>query len=270
MTNPLRELNKLGQSVWYDNLNRELLANGRLRKMVEEDGVSGGTSNPSIFEKAIASGDVYDDHIRELAKAGADVPEMFDALTVADVQQSADVFRPAYDATKGADGYASLRPAGRDDRLLQERRDQGRRRHLHARQVLHDLSLDAGDLELDVHQQPVAGHAQDLLERRNALAAERRPASHASIRPPDLLEGQRGDLALSVGRAGQGRVVNDHEVTVGGDAHVEFDSIGTLLAREAERRKGILGGVRVRPAMRDDQRRPLAQPGVRLHRYRGT
>ena len=108
MTNPLRELNKLGQSVWYDNLNRELLVSGKLKRMVDEDGVSGGTSNPSIFEKAIASGDVYDDHIRELAKAGADVPEMFDALTVADVQQSADVFRPAYDATKGADGYASL------------------------------------------------------------------------------------------------------------------------------------------------------------------
>ena len=106
MTNPLRELNRLGQSVWYDNLNRELLATGRLRKMVEEDGVSGGTSNPSIFEKAIASGDVYDDHIRELANA--DIPAIFDALTVADVQQSADVFRPAYDATRGADGYASL------------------------------------------------------------------------------------------------------------------------------------------------------------------
>ena len=108
MTNPLRELNKLGQSVWYDNLNRELLANGRLRKMVEEDGVSGGTSNPSIFEKAIASGDVYDDHIRELVARDAGIPAIFDALTVADVQQSADVFRPAYDATKGADGYASL------------------------------------------------------------------------------------------------------------------------------------------------------------------
>ncbi len=108
MANPLRELNKLGQSVWYDNLNRELLATGKLRTMVDEDGVSGGTSNPSIFEKAIASGDVYDGHIRELLAREADIPAMFDALTVADVQQSADVFRPAYDATKGADGYASL------------------------------------------------------------------------------------------------------------------------------------------------------------------
>ena len=108
MSNPLRELNKLGQSVWYDNLNRELLVSGKLQKMVDEDGVSGGTSNPSIFEKAIAASDVYDAHIRELAARDAGIPEMFDALTVADVQQSADVFRAAYDATKGADGYASL------------------------------------------------------------------------------------------------------------------------------------------------------------------
>jgi transaldolase len=108
MTNPLRELSTLGQSIWYDNLNRELLVNGRLRKMVEEDGVTGGTSNPSIFEKAIAAGDVYDAHIRELVSRNADVAEMFDALTVADVQQSADVFRPAYDASRGGDGYASL------------------------------------------------------------------------------------------------------------------------------------------------------------------
>ena len=108
MSNPLRELNKLGQSVWYDNLNRELLVTGKLQKMVDEDGVSGGTSNPSIFEKAIAAGDAYDEQIRELAGSGAGIPEMFDALTVADVQQSADVFRASYDATSGADGYASL------------------------------------------------------------------------------------------------------------------------------------------------------------------
>lgn len=108
MTNPLRELNKLGQSVWYDNLNRELIITGRLQKMVSEDAVSGGTSNPSIFEKAIAAGNVYDDHIRELVARDAGIPEIFDALTVADVQESADVFRPSFDATKGADGYASL------------------------------------------------------------------------------------------------------------------------------------------------------------------
>ncbi len=108
MTNPLRDLNGLGQSVWYDNLNRELLVTGKLQKMVDEDGVSGGTSNPSIFEKAIAASDVYDDHIRELVSRDTGVPEIYDALTVADVRQSADVFRPAFESTRGADGFASL------------------------------------------------------------------------------------------------------------------------------------------------------------------
>lgn len=108
MANLLRELNKLGQSVWYDNLNRELVVSGALQKMVDEDGVSGGTSNPSIFEKAIAAGEAYDEQIRELLGRGLDVPEMYDALTVTDVQMSADIFRRAYDATNGADGFASL------------------------------------------------------------------------------------------------------------------------------------------------------------------
>ena len=108
MANPLLELKKLGQSVWYDNLNRELIVSSRLRRMVEEDGVCGGTSNPSIFEKAVASGDVYDESLRELAGQGKDVAAIYDGLTVTDVQQSADVFRRVYDDTASADGYASL------------------------------------------------------------------------------------------------------------------------------------------------------------------
>lgn len=108
MANPLLELKRYGQSVWYDNLNRELVVSGRLQRMVDEDGVSGGTSNPSIFEKAITSGDAYDDHIRRLLDEGRDVPEIYDELTVTDVQMSADVFRPTYDSTAGGDGFASL------------------------------------------------------------------------------------------------------------------------------------------------------------------
>ncbi len=111
MTNPLRELRRLGQSVWYDNLNRELILTSRLRRMVEEDGVSGGTSNPSIFEKALSAGDVYDDHLRELVGKVEDLAGIYDGLTVTDVQMSADVFRAAYDETQGADGYASLEVA---------------------------------------------------------------------------------------------------------------------------------------------------------------
>jgi transaldolase len=108
MANPLLELHKYGQSVWYDNLNRELLVSGRLQRMVDEDGVTGGTSNPSIFEKAVGAGDVYDEHIRQLIAEGRDLDGIFDGLTVTDVQQSADVFRKVYAQTSGADGYASL------------------------------------------------------------------------------------------------------------------------------------------------------------------
>ncbi len=108
MANPLLELHKYGQSVWYDNLNRELLVSGRLQRMVAEDGVTGGTSNPSIFEKAVGAGDVYDEHIRQLIAEGRDLDGIFDGLTVTDVQQSADVFREVYIRTSGADGYVSL------------------------------------------------------------------------------------------------------------------------------------------------------------------
>ncbi len=93
MANPLRELNKFGQSVWYDNLNRELLVSGELQRMVDEDGVSGGTSNPSIFEKAVIAGTAYDEHLRRLVDKGRELPEIYDELTVTDVCQSADVFR---------------------------------------------------------------------------------------------------------------------------------------------------------------------------------
>jgi len=108
MSNPLRELQKHGQSVWYDNLNRELIVTGALQRMVDEDGVSGGTSNPSIFEKAVSSGTAYDEQMRKLVDQGRDLPEIYDELTVTDVKLSAETFRPIYDETHAADGYASL------------------------------------------------------------------------------------------------------------------------------------------------------------------
>jgi len=108
MPNSLKELQKYGQSVWYDNLNRELIASGALQRLVDEDGVSGGTSNPSIFEKAVNSGNAYDEHLRRLVDEDRDLPAIYDELTVTDVQQSADVFRPIHDRTAGADGLASL------------------------------------------------------------------------------------------------------------------------------------------------------------------
>lgn len=106
MANPLKELAKSGQSIWYDNLTRELVATGQLQHMIDEDAVTGGTSNPSIFEKAIGSGDAYDEHIRELMAKS--VPEVYDALTVKDIQLCCDLFHPIYDKTKAGDGYSSL------------------------------------------------------------------------------------------------------------------------------------------------------------------
>ncbi len=108
MANPLLELKSQGQSVWYDNLNRALIKTGALRRMVDADGVSGGTSNPSIFEKAVGAGDTYDEHLAEIVRPEVSLDETYDALTVTDVGLSADIFRGVYDETEGADGYASL------------------------------------------------------------------------------------------------------------------------------------------------------------------
>lgn len=108
MPNPLRELKKHGQSVWYDNLNRELIATSRLRQMVDEDGVTGGTSNPSIFEKAIAAGDHYAADLERLTRAGKDTAAIYDELTLTDIRESCDVFMPAYESAEGHDGFASL------------------------------------------------------------------------------------------------------------------------------------------------------------------
>ncbi|MCH7810872.1 MAG: transaldolase [Chloroflexi bacterium] len=108
MANPLLELKSQRQSVWYDNLNRELFETGVLQRLVENDGVSGGTSNPSIFEKAVGASDAYDEHLAEIVRPDVSLDETYDALTVTDVGLSADVFRGVYDETEGADGYASL------------------------------------------------------------------------------------------------------------------------------------------------------------------
>ena len=109
MSNPLLDLKKLGQSVWLDNIRRGHILSGGLKKLIDEDGVSGETSNPTIFEKAIAGNSAdYADAMRKLAQAGKSALEIYDALSIADVQMACDVFRPVYDTTKGADGYVSI------------------------------------------------------------------------------------------------------------------------------------------------------------------
>jgi transaldolase len=106
-SSPLNRLAEQGQSVWVDSLSRDMIHGGELARLIREDGVTGVTSNPSIFQKAIAQGAVYDEQLRELA-AAPNAKEAFLALAVRDIQDACDVLRPVYDATAGADGYVSM------------------------------------------------------------------------------------------------------------------------------------------------------------------
>ena len=106
--NPLKELGTLGQSLWLDYIRRDLIASGKLRRLIEEDGLRGMTSNPSIFEKAIADSHDYDEDIRAIAFSGKGAETIYETLSQRDVQSAADEFRPLYDRTDGKDGYVSL------------------------------------------------------------------------------------------------------------------------------------------------------------------
>jgi transaldolase len=106
--NPLKELGTLGQSIWLDYIRRDLMSSGGLRRLIEEDGLRGMTSNPSIFEKAIVESHDYDGDIRALALQGIGTAAVYETLSQRDVESAADEFRPLYDRTDGKDGYVSL------------------------------------------------------------------------------------------------------------------------------------------------------------------
>ena len=106
--NPLVRLGELGQSVWYDYITRDLLSSGELDRLIREDGLRGMTSNPTIFEKAIAASQLYDDDIRRLSEQGRSAGEIFEALAVADVRAACDAFAGLYQRTGGQDGFVSL------------------------------------------------------------------------------------------------------------------------------------------------------------------
>src|SRR3989304_5087021 len=97
MANPLMMIRRFGQSVWYDNIQRGLVTSGEFQKMVDEDGVAGVTSNPTIFEKAIDNSSDYDDDIQEMAAQGKDVNRAYEALVAKDVQLAADSLRPTHE-----------------------------------------------------------------------------------------------------------------------------------------------------------------------------
>lgn len=108
-TNPLKELLKFGQSVWLDYIRRDLLTSGELKRLIDEDGLRGMTSNPTIFEKAIAGGKLYDDLLDSLrSRSDLDAKGRYEILAIRDIQDAADLLRPVYDSSKRRDGYVSL------------------------------------------------------------------------------------------------------------------------------------------------------------------
>ena len=101
-------LSAAGVSVWIDSLSREMLRSGQLASLIENDAVVGVTSNPTIFQKALAEGDVYDDQLREVAASEDDPVEVFFALAEDDIREACDLMRPVWDRTEGVDGFVSL------------------------------------------------------------------------------------------------------------------------------------------------------------------
>ncbi|MBI2871612.1 MAG: bifunctional transaldolase/phosoglucose isomerase, partial [Chloroflexi bacterium] len=107
MTTILQQVQRLGQSIWYDNIRRGLIASGELQHLIEL-GVTGITANPTIFEKAIAGSTDYDSALKTLASSRKSLYEVYEALAVEDIREASDLLRPVYESTGGADGYVSL------------------------------------------------------------------------------------------------------------------------------------------------------------------
>nr|MDQ2668645.1 transaldolase [Gemmatimonadota bacterium] len=107
MANRLKLLHDAGQSIWLDFIARDILRNGELTRRIGDDALTGMTSNPTIFEKALAEGTAYDDQLRG-APRGTSAMELFELVETSDVRDACDLFMPVYEQTKGADGYVSI------------------------------------------------------------------------------------------------------------------------------------------------------------------
>src|SRR5579864_8641440 len=109
MMNPLKQLDPCGQAPWLDYLKRSLIESGELQKLIERDGLKGITSNPSIFEKAIAESDEYTSALRKFQESGDhSVSDIYEHLAIADIRAGADALRPVFDRTQARDGYISF------------------------------------------------------------------------------------------------------------------------------------------------------------------
>lgn len=108
MNSPLLSIKESGQSIWMDYLDRRLIQSGELRKMVEEQGITGITSNPAIFQKAISGSDLYNDDIEQGIREGKSPQAIYESLIFEDIRNACDIFQPVYEATHGLDGYVSI------------------------------------------------------------------------------------------------------------------------------------------------------------------
>ena len=127
--NPLKDLLKFGQSVWLDYIRRDLMTTGELKRLIEEDGLRGMTSNPAIFEKAISDSNLYDDILHSLAGKNLTPIAKFEALAIRDIQDAADGLRAVFDASKGQDGFVSLEVSPYLARNTQGTIEEARRLH---------------------------------------------------------------------------------------------------------------------------------------------
>jgi len=127
--NPLLELRKRGQSIWLDYIRRDLIRNGDLKQLIENDGLRGVTSNPTIFEKAIDDSTQYDEALAVLFARNPNIEEreIYDALSIEDVRDAADALRPAYQESGGLDGFVSIEPPPQLTRDTQASIDEGQR-----------------------------------------------------------------------------------------------------------------------------------------------
>ncbi len=108
MTSAIARLNDFGQSPWYDNLTRPLVTGGGLQQLIDDDGIRGVTSNPTIFEKAMGEGDAYDEELKQCAAEGLSIEESYWRLVLGDVGHAADKFAPLYESTGHGDGFVSV------------------------------------------------------------------------------------------------------------------------------------------------------------------
>jgi transaldolase len=108
MTNPLLQLKAQGQSPWYDNIDRGQLQSGQFKRLLDEDGISGVTANPTIFQKSISHGHAYDEQMTQLIKEGKSTSDIYETMIISDIRTVADMLRPIYESTHRQDGFVSL------------------------------------------------------------------------------------------------------------------------------------------------------------------